>query len=455
MVVAPSSTHSSGVDRRKWTQEEDALLTRAMARFRHMQEIRWTEIAAEIPDRSAKACRKRWVNGLNERLKKGSWTNEEDDRLREGVAMLSSDWARIADHVGQRSGDQCSKRWREVLDPAINKSTWTAEEDQLLTELFHKHGSAWQIISTHFNNRRALQCRNRCCKLLGLYSYPRARRASVDKKNKEPYTPSPTLDLSSQSNLSSSPTYFDMPMKRADIWPNLNISTPSETPNMPQTFMQDSVFNGDVSLSGTNNTQLPVSPISPIFGLQDVPKRQLMPEPSFMENNPGTNNMSINPWNKIQGFSSLKRKDPPAALNLANSTAHTNSSQPSASQDQFCSPFFNPSPSVCSSISTSPPTPSVNDTLTLQNLANANANVMPPSPMLPHMPSPLNDNFNLSTPVTMMPTEKNLNAINWNLYCDKYIALQNSQLQDQGMNGVFPMMSNTAAPALWFSDAQI
>lgn len=160
-------------DRKKWTPEEDALLMQAMKRFRYLQDVRWTEVAAIIPDRTPKACRKRWVNGLNGRLKKGSWSADEDERLRQGVAMLSSDWARIAEHVGQRSGDQCSKRWREVLDPAINKSAWTPEEDKLLTELYQMHGSAWQIISTSFNNRRALQCRNRCCKLLGLHGTPR------------------------------------------------------------------------------------------------------------------------------------------------------------------------------------------------------------------------------------------------------------------------------------------
>ncbi|WFD31948.1 hypothetical protein MSPP1_002990 [Malassezia sp. CBS 17886] len=176
--VAPSET--LGVDRRKWSAEEDAHLTSAMMRFQHVQENRWTEIAANVPSRSAKACRKRWVNGLNERLKKGSWTKAEDDLLREGVTLLQHDWARIAEHVGQRSGDQCSKRWREVLDPAINKSVWTPEEDLLLKQLFEMHGSSWQIISRHFNNRRALQCRNRCCKLLGLHANPRGKNAGMD-----------------------------------------------------------------------------------------------------------------------------------------------------------------------------------------------------------------------------------------------------------------------------------
>ena len=56
-------------DRRKWTAEEDALLIQAMKHFGCVNEVRWTEVAAMVPERTPKACRKRWLNGLNERLK--------------------------------------------------------------------------------------------------------------------------------------------------------------------------------------------------------------------------------------------------------------------------------------------------------------------------------------------------------------------------------------------------
>ncbi|WFD35117.1 hypothetical protein MCUN1_001966 [Malassezia cuniculi] len=230
-------------DRRKWTPEEDALLTRAMKRYRYLQDVRWTDVAATIPDRTPKACRKRWVNGLNDRLKKGSWTSEEDDRLREGVAMLNSDWARIAEHVGQRSGDQCSKRWREVLDPAINKSPWTPEEDKMLTELYHKHGSSWQVISTHFNNRRALQCRNRCCKLLGLHGTSRS----------VPQTPS-FEPMSDQNALSSG----EISTAAATPVSPFGLSFPAIPTTVP-TFKQDELWSRNVPVDmsqASNMTQV-------------------------------------------------------------------------------------------------------------------------------------------------------------------------------------------------------
>lgn len=271
-------------------------MTQAMNRFRYMQETRWTEVAASIPGRTAKACRKRWVNGLNERLKKGSWTSDEDARLREGVAMLMNDWARIAEHVGQRSGDQCSKRWREVLDPVINKTCWTPEEDRLLIHLFQTHGSCWQVISTHFNNRRALQCRNRCCKLLGLHSNQRGKKAS-----------SPVhADMStSTTEVSNSPAATPMaaaPMVDMKLPLDMNWQKPTST-GSPVMYTS-----GDALSTGFIPQMFDVNGIS-------CPNTQINMD--YLDNNEGSQTTHfVDAWNKVQGYSSTERKCPPSSLNL-------------------------------------------------------------------------------------------------------------------------------------------
>ncbi len=40
----------------------------------------------------------------------------------------STDWVAVATHIAGRTGAQCRHRWKDVLDPAIDKSPWTAEE---------------------------------------------------------------------------------------------------------------------------------------------------------------------------------------------------------------------------------------------------------------------------------------------------------------------------------------
>ncbi|SHO79261.1 Similar to S.cerevisiae protein BAS1 (Myb-related transcription factor) [Malassezia sympodialis ATCC 42132] len=294
MAPRPSA-QSLYVDRRNWTPEEDALLIQAMSRFRFMQETRWTEVAGSIPGRTAKACRKRWVNGLNDRLKKGSWTSDEDARLREGVALLSNDWARIAEHVGQRSGDQCSKRWREVLDPAINKTCWTPEEDHMLIKLFEKHGSCWQEISTHFNNRRALQCRNRCCKLLGLHSHQRVKKTGLALPAAS--TPVPYIANNHEMpKVVSSMTDMKLPMDTN--WQNQTVTSP-------------------IMMSTPTDTPLTAGVMPQMFELNGMNLSNNQVNMDYLNSDEKNTTHFLDAWNKVQGFSSTERKGTPASLSLS------------------------------------------------------------------------------------------------------------------------------------------
>lgn len=347
LVPEVPTMDSSTIDRRKWTPEEDALLTEAMGHFQLCQEVKWTEVAAFIPGRTAKACRKRWVNGLNERLRKGSWTEEEDNRLREGVKLLANDWARIAEHVGQRSGDQCSKRWREVLDPCINKSQWTEEEDKLLTDLFYKFGSSWQVISTYFDNRRALQCRNRCCKLLGLHAQSRVKKPA--KKNVLPagmssfsLRSSPSLKKMNQNNFSLPSPIFEVNPSPADldIMSASQVSSPiGDVFPVPNQFQ-----NQNMNLESPTKLKNGIINVAPKFVFDEVPF-------NTSESEVNTNDMTHNPnqeavnfldaWNKVQGFSSVERKGPPAMLNLALEDTF-NPAVPSPQDAQFFSALPSP-----------------------------------------------------------------------------------------------------------------
>ena len=357
-------------DRRKWTAEEDALLIQAMKHFGCVNEVRWTEVAAMVPERTPKACRKRWVNGLNERLKKGSWTAEEDLRLREGVAKLNSDWARIAEHVGQRSGDQCSKRWREVLDPAINKSAWTPEEDQQLVQLYHKHGSAWQFISTFFNNRRALQCRNRCCKLLGLHGSPQVKsenasgrlESKTDSSALNPSAPGvcpPAFSLppSALSNMPSNEEHWASPVAKSELLMSapatpdiggssmINHSSPFKTPSESPLFQVMNYQN-----SPPQNTPNPVLNA----GMNDVKEENNMPTR----------------WNKMHGIPSLGRKAYPTPLDLGMSSEHVDTNA-DLSDPTFA--FYDLPMSVATTATASPTTPSSGGLLTPCNAMGAEA----------------------------------------------------------------------------------
>ncbi|KAG0055072.1 hypothetical protein BGZ83_009708 [Gryganskiella cystojenkinii] len=79
---------------------------------------------------------------------KGPWTPEEDRQLRTLVHELGAEkWVLIASRLGSRTGKQCRERWHNHLDPKIDKSPFTAQEDELIFKLFAQLGSKWAEMS--------------------------------------------------------------------------------------------------------------------------------------------------------------------------------------------------------------------------------------------------------------------------------------------------------------------
>ena len=147
-----------------WTPEEDEYLRAAVQLYGDKTE-KWAKIAACVPGRTNKNCRKRWFHSLDPKLKKGPWTEEEDHLLKTGVQMFKGQWSKIAERIPGRTDDQCAKRWREGLDPLIDRAAWTPEDDVLLLQRFEEFGSQWQKIALAFPGRPGLHCRNRWRKL--------------------------------------------------------------------------------------------------------------------------------------------------------------------------------------------------------------------------------------------------------------------------------------------------
>ncbi len=72
--------------------------------------ISWVDIAAHIDGRTAKQCRERWMNQLRPDLKKGDWTDEEDQLIHSLQRKLGNKWSKIAEFLPQRT-DNVSEIW--------------------------------------------------------------------------------------------------------------------------------------------------------------------------------------------------------------------------------------------------------------------------------------------------------------------------------------------------------
>jgi len=92
---------------------------------------------------------------------KGSWTDEEDDILKNLVKTHGAKrWSFIATHLRGRVGKQCRERYLNHLDPHINKKEWTLEEDKLILRMHETNGNQWAKISRKLIGRTANAVKN-------------------------------------------------------------------------------------------------------------------------------------------------------------------------------------------------------------------------------------------------------------------------------------------------------
>jgi hypothetical protein len=142
----------------KWTQEEDDQLMAVVKE----KPANWSDVVCCFPGKSTQQLAERWSKVLNPKLVKGSWTREEDEKLIKCVQKYGNkNWTKIAMHFPGRIGKQCRERWKNHLDPDINRSGWTDIEDKTLIQMHERLGNQWVLISECLPGRSDNAIKNR------------------------------------------------------------------------------------------------------------------------------------------------------------------------------------------------------------------------------------------------------------------------------------------------------
>ena len=179
----------------KWSQEEDTRLQEGVNKYGVPN---WILVAKHVKTRNNKMCAQRWRNSLRpgiKVLKKGKWSAEEDDQLREMVSKYDCQdghtWELVSEGMGfTRNVKQCSERWENFLDPSLRLGPWTAEEDACLLRLHSEFGNAWKQFASILKGRSAERIRRHFSqlnkKILKARSAERIRRhfSQLNKKVK-------------------------------------------------------------------------------------------------------------------------------------------------------------------------------------------------------------------------------------------------------------------------------
>jgi hypothetical protein len=137
-----------------WSTEDVELLENLVKQY-HNDVPRWNDIAAIFPCRTAYECLAKWHEVTHTVVVKGkgSWTTEEDQLIREKLALYGRKWAKIASFLPGRHGKQCRERYINYLNPQLRKGDWTGDEEAVLIAMRQIHGNRWASISKELPGR--------------------------------------------------------------------------------------------------------------------------------------------------------------------------------------------------------------------------------------------------------------------------------------------------------------
>lgn len=155
-----------------------------------------------------------------EKRKWTTWTPEEDKILTEAVKKVKKlgkdNWLIIAKIVRTKTNRQCRERWTQYLDPNINKSPWTPEEDENIVKYKAQYGSKWSLIAKCLGTRRSgSYVKNRWHTYLVKNIYRNCMDNTIFEKGKES-TPQPSqswvyIPLQIQQTQQLQKNYTQMP----------------------------------------------------------------------------------------------------------------------------------------------------------------------------------------------------------------------------------------------------
>ncbi|CAK9882557.1 unnamed protein product [Sphagnum jensenii] len=153
-----SCCHKQKLKKGLWSPEEDEKLVRYITKYGHGC---WSAVPKQAGlQRCGKSCRLRWINYLRPDLKRGGFSSSEEKLIIDLHAVLGNRWSQIATHLPGRTDNEIKNFWNSCIKKKLRQVGIDPNTHMKLQQVAATPAGALlvQHASSHVQNISSMNC---------------------------------------------------------------------------------------------------------------------------------------------------------------------------------------------------------------------------------------------------------------------------------------------------------